>query len=96
MSAREGREWVIDLQEYDSEEDFRVAVAEELARLENMGHRLGRAFVVTPIRRKRVYGNTTVYETQGWVFSEQFMPAAREVEPDLAVDELPELEPVEA
>lgn len=94
MSAREGREWVIDFDDYDSEEEARSAVCDELARLENMGHRLGRAFVVTPMRVPLDVHGTTIYETRGWVFSEQFMPAAKRTEPEPAPATVEE--PVEA
>lgn len=92
------RQWFITDEEFDSTDDFRVAVAEELARLENMGCRLGRGFIVTPIRRPRTVGQTTVYDTIGWGFREVFMPALRaEEQPedvDLGAVEEPEPEPV--
>lgn len=84
---REGRQWVILETEYDSEEDFRDAVTTELARLENMGHRLGRGFVVTPLRQGRQLGTVTVYDTIGWAFRETFMPAVKDAAQALAQDE---------
>lgn len=83
---REGRQWVILESEYDCEEDFRDAVTTELARLENMGHRLGRGFVVTPLRQGREIGDppVLVYDTVGWAFRETFMPAVRDAAQALA------------
>lgn len=92
------REWFITDEEFESTDDFRVAVAEELARLENMGHRLGRGFIVTPIRRSRMIGVTEVFDTVGWGFREVVMPALRGGEQpedaDLGAVEEPEPEPV--
>lgn len=91
---REGRQWVILETEYDCEEDFRDAVTTELARLENMGHRLGRGFVVTPLRQGREIHGVTVYDTIGWAFRETFMPAVRDTAQALAQPaELEEEEP---
>lgn len=81
------REWVIGLDEFDTEEDFRVAVERELAGLENMGHRLGRGFVVSPIRRPKVIGSEEIIVTVGWMFGEAVMPMARDTEPEPAEDE---------
>lgn len=89
---REGREWFILASEYADEEDFREAVARELASLENMGHRLGRGFVVTPLRQGRDLANVMVYETVGWAFRETFMPAVGGA-PALEVKPAPEPEP---
>ncbi len=93
--VREGREWFIELEEFEDEDGFRDAVAQELARLENMGHRLGRGFVVTPIRRPRDLGGTVVYDTFAWCFSETFMPAVkpRMSEPEGEPEHVPEPEP---
>ena len=74
------RAWIIEGSEYESEEDFRVAVEQELAGLENMGHRLGRGFAVTPIRRPVLIDNAEVIETVGWAFEEAVMPLVRERE----------------
>jgi hypothetical protein len=90
-TQREGRQWVIPAEEYADEEEFREAVARELAGLENMGHRLGRGFIVTPLRRARELGGTRVYDTIGWAFQETFMPAvasAPALEPEAVTEEL--------
>lgn len=92
QQQREGREWLILADEFESETEFREAVQDELARLENMGFRLGRAFVVTPLRQQREVGNAVVYDTIGWAFSETFMPAVRAQEAEVVVEE-PEPEP---
>jgi hypothetical protein len=91
-AQREGRQWVILADEYADEEEFREAVARELAGLENMGHRLGRGFVVTPLRQARELGGTRVYDTVGWAFQETFMPAVA-VAPALEPDPVEEPEP---
>jgi len=75
------REWFIEADEFEFYDDFRTAVERELAGLENMGHRLGRGFVVTPVRRPKLMGTTEVYETVGWAFAEVVMPAVREAAP---------------
>ncbi len=100
--VREGREWFIELEEFEDEDGFRDAVAQELARLENMGHRLGRGFVVTPIRRPRDLGGTVVYDTIAWCFSETFMPAVKprtrpeELTAEEMAEHFPEPEPASA
>lgn len=88
-AKREGREWFILANEYESEEAFRQAVRIELADLEIMGFRLGRGFMSTPIRKARDLGGTTVWDTIAWGFCETFMPAVRDAAPADA-------EPVEA
>lgn len=95
-TQREGREWFVLADDYETDEDYRVAVQQELAGLENMGHRLGRGFVVTPLRQQREIGGVTVYETVGWAFSETFMPAVRSAPVEPLAHELLEREPVEA
>ncbi|WP_272472663.1 hypothetical protein [Baekduia alba] len=82
------------LDEYGTEDEFRRAIAEELAGLENIGHRIGGGFVVTPLRRPVLRGEVTVFETVGWHFKQVFMPAARPAEaepetPSVAADEEP-------
>lgn len=95
---REGREWVVLAEEfvdengYYDEGAFRSAVQDELARLENMGHRLGRGFVVTPLRRERYVENVRMFETIGWAFSEKYMPAVKSV-PEVVSEPEPIAEP---
>lgn len=97
------REWVVMLAEYGGDEEaFRRAVTEELAGLENMGHRTGGAYVATPIRvREEVNRNViglppTEFVTIGWHFKQAFMPAARVVDDPPAREEAPELDELPA
>lgn len=87
------RNWTIDSRDYETDSGFRQAVVDELASLENMGHRLGFAFVVAPIRA-RVNGN---FVTVGWSFRSETVPTLREaeapVEPTAEVIDLPVDEP---
>jgi hypothetical protein len=83
---RAPREWIIDAGDYENADEFREAVVAELAGLENIGHRLGGAFTVTPIRMRapdeeQPFTGATVYRTHGWLFSHVFMPAARAPKP---------------
>lgn len=84
------REWLIEQADYETVEDFRIAVANELAALENMGHRTGRGFTVSPVRVQQLSSSgLPSYVTKGWLFREVFMPAARAQvaeEPDVVVD----------
>lgn len=108
---REGREWFVVAADFVDDEGrfdedaFRAKVQDELAGLEHMGYRLGRGFMVTPLREPRQIGNVTVYETVGWAFSETFMPAVRrqesapaeaELTPEEIAEHFPEPEPVGA
>ncbi len=79
------REWMIHSEDYDSEEEFRAAVADELARFEHIGFRTGRALVSAPIRVP-IEG---AFVTLAWKFQEAFMPAAKPVEPVEVVDPEP-------
>lgn len=94
--ARGDREWVVMDTEYASAEEFRQAVTEELAGLENIGHRLGGAFVATPLRRPVQQGELVVYETIGWHFKREFMPAVAEQEPEEPAETPTESEAAEA
>jgi hypothetical protein len=106
--SRNDREWVIMRDEFETEEDFRRAVTEELAGLENMGHRGGGGFVTTPLRHGYQAEMRTVddrpllglpemeYVTLGWHFKLVFMPAARRaVEPE-SLEPEPVPDPVSA
>lgn len=80
------RQWAIHAVEYEAEEAFRGAVTEELARLENLGHRIGGAFIATPIRRElepeeRTHAQVREFVTEGWVFQHDTMPAVRRQQP---------------
>jgi hypothetical protein len=94
--VRKARQWVISHDDYESEDDFRQAVVSELAGLENLGHRTGGAYIATPIRQgagQPHIDGVDEFEVVAWVFQQQFMPAARAVEPVVAdeADELPDL-----
>lgn len=88
MAAENGKQqasqraWVIDREDYATEEDFRQAVVAELAGLENIGHRMGRAFIVTPLRHRveGAYGQEW-WETRGWLFEERFTPGLQSGQP---------------
>jgi hypothetical protein len=91
--ARGDRDWVVMLDEFEALEDFRQAVTQELAGLENLGHRIGGAYVATPIRipqkveREGIVGlPETEYVTIGWAFKQAFAPAARVVEQEPVIE----------
>lgn len=71
------RNWIIDADDYESEEHFREAVAAELASFELIGHRIGLALTAGPIREK--VGQTVV--TRGWVFETAAVPLAGQPRP---------------
>jgi hypothetical protein len=90
------REWSISLSDYETEDDFRQAVAQELAGFEHIGERLGVGLVAAPIRTRSHNGGE--WFTAGWVFKTATVPAARETASEIeALEEaLAEPEPVEA
>lgn len=66
------RKWTIPNDErYDTEDAFRAAVAEELARHEHVGYRIGLAIVASPLRRRLPDGEI---QTLGWVFRTETTP----------------------
>lgn len=71
------RSWAIRREDYldDTGADlgFRDAVASELAALEHMGERLGVGFVCAPVRQEVFPGR---WETVGWMFQTETVPAA--------------------
>jgi hypothetical protein len=77
------RSWAIRAEDYidenGSDTGFRMAVAQELAALEHMGERLGVGFVAAPVRRPLSDGE---WETVGWVFQTETIPAAASWTPD--------------
>jgi hypothetical protein len=79
MSERGKRKWLLRLADYDGDEGtFRAAVADELAGLENIGHRLGGGFISSPIREAvESPEGLTEYVTIGWLFEHAFMPAVK-------------------
>lgn len=81
MAAAIGlRAWFLDRQDYDSDDAFRAAVAQELVQTEYLSYRLGIAVVSAPIRAQLVLGGE--YETVGWTFRTATVPAVRFVDPD--------------
>lgn len=104
MSERGKRQWVLRADDFETEDDFRAAVARELADLENIGHRLGGGFIASPLRQATEDASgLTEYVTRGWIFEHTFMPVVKpkvEPEPELTEDEItahfPQEEPVEA
>lgn len=102
MSERGKRRWVLRADAYDSEAEFRDAVASELAGMEHIGHRLGGGFVSSPLRRAIEHDELTEYVTVGWLFEHTFVPAVRAqpVAQPLSEEEMaehfPEQEPVGA
>lgn len=101
--TKKPRDWMVLARDYDSEEDFRQALTQELAGLENIGHRTGGAFVATPLRQAQpvdagdlVGLPETEHVVIGWHFRQVFMPAAQATEPepdDTPADEEPTAEP---
>jgi hypothetical protein len=85
--ARGDRDWALMADDYETDDEFRKAIVEELAGLENMGHRIGGAFVATPLRLKQpaTHGLQGLpdeeYRVIGWHFKQVFMPAVRVPEP---------------
>ena len=78
MAPQSRREWEIDSRDYESEDAFRGDVAQALAELEVIGHRLGGAFLVAPIRVQ----HNGQYIVTGWRLRHTGMPAAREQQPE--------------
>lgn len=70
MAGKRRDSWIIDQADYDTEEQFRAAVAEEMARFEHIGHRQGFGLVAAPIRQ-RVDGGIM---TLGWQFRSERIP----------------------
>lgn len=90
------REWSISLSDYETEDDFRQAVASELASFEHIGERLGIGLVAAPIRTHQLPDGP--WFTVGWVFKTATVPSARSGASEIeALEEaLAEPEPVEA
>jgi hypothetical protein len=102
QQTRQAREWRIMRDEFQdeygrvNEQAFRIAVQEELAAFENVGHRLRRGLTAGPIYVEYVKGQ---FETIGWMFRDAFVPPAKTGQPPVepAAEEyevdLPEPEP---
>jgi hypothetical protein len=86
------RDWFIDARDYQTDEEFRHAVAAELASFELIGHRIGLALTAAPVRMK--IDNSVL--TVGWQFQTNAVPLVRQGEAPVAppVVEEPEAEPV--
>lgn len=99
--TKKPRDWTVMRDEFVTEEDFRQSVAQELAGLENIGHRTGGAFIATPLRqRQRVDHGGLVglpeeeHVVIGWMFRQAFAPAAQVAEPEPGpVEDEPVAEP---
>lgn len=72
--SRRRDSWTIDIRDYETEEAFRAAVAEELARFEHIGYRQGFGIVAAPIRQ-RIDGSI---HTLGWQFRAERIPLVRD------------------
>lgn len=71
------RDWAIMSNDYATEDEFRSAVVNELAALENIGHRLGFAVSAVPIRERL----SRSFVTTGWAFRTDTVPAVQKQEP---------------
>lgn len=79
------RAWTLHRDEYQDTDQFRLAVANEMAQLEHMGERLGVGFVIAPVRRPADQGG---FETVAWFFQTETIPAAPSWQPDpVALDD---------
>jgi hypothetical protein len=83
--SRRRDNWTIDSRDYETEEAFRAAVAEELARFEHIGYRQGFGIVAAPIRQ-RIDGSIV---TLGWEFRAERIPLVRD-EPEADAGPLPD------
>jgi hypothetical protein len=83
--SRRRDNWTIDSRDYETEEAFRAAVAEELARFEHIGYRQGFGLVAAPIRQ-RIDGSIV---TLGWEFRAERIPLVRD-EPEADAGPLPD------
>lgn len=87
------RNWIIDSRDYATEEEFRAAVTDELARAEHSGYRLGFAVVAAPVRQM-IDGSVV---TLGWEFRAETVPLVREGTPQAGpLPDAPEPEPEES
>lgn len=86
FELRQGtKTWEIDRDSFQTEQEFRAAVENELASLEVMGERLGRAFTAVPVRIEVSPGR---FQTLAWRFQDAFVPAARFKEPEVEPEEV--------
>lgn len=78
------RDWRIERAEYDTDQDFNLAVQQELALSQHIMERLGVAIVAAPSRRRGEFGG---WFTDAVIFKTASVPAAVT---DPAPDEPPE------
>ena len=71
------RNWDIDVKDYETWEDFQVAVEQELASFRHIGDRIGLALIAAP-KRERLNGR---FVTTGWGFRTETVPALQAPEP---------------
>lgn len=77
------REWSLSASDYETEQEFRYAVKEELAAFEHTGERLGIGIVAAPIRTR--VGPNGSWFTAAWIFKTATIPAAR---PEQEIEQL--------
>jgi hypothetical protein len=70
------RDWALHRFDYDSDQEFNVAVQQEMALAQHIMDRLGVAIVSAPIRRRGPV--TGRFYTEAVVFETATVPAARE------------------
>lgn len=68
------REWTIRADDFETEAQFRDAIANEFIGLENIGHRMGVGFVASPHRRQFEGEWVTI----GWSFAAVNVPSVVE------------------
>lgn len=68
------REWRIERDEYQTDQDFRYAVQQEMSLAEHIGERLGVAIVSAPVRTRASEGG--MHFTVAWVFQTASIPSA--------------------
>lgn len=91
MAGKRRDSWMIETHDFETEEAFRAAVAEELARFEHIGYRQGFGLVAAPVRQRIGDGVVTL----AWQFRAERIPLVpgdpRQAGPTPEVS-LPELE----
>lgn len=70
MAGKRRDSWTIETADYETEDGFRAAVADELARFEHIGYRQGFGLVAAPVRQR--IGESVV--TLGWTFRAERIP----------------------
>lgn len=83
------RDWQIERSEYDTDQDFNLAVQQELALSQHIMDRLGVAIVAAPVRRPGPLG---LWSTHAVIFKTASVPAARDDEPTPDLSALDDVE----